>query len=136
MGGRVLSALFRFPSAEPRHPAVVAWLHDREGELGVIARRWFGALRDCGGDVRELLHDGHPTACVDDAAFAYADAFKAHVNVGFYRGAELPDPHGLLDGSGKLMRHVKLRPGEEADAAALLALIEAAYSDMRRRIAP
>jgi hypothetical protein len=55
-----------------------------------------------------VLHDGHPTACVAEAAFAYVDTFKAHVNVGFFCGAELADPKGMLEGSGKLMRHVKI----------------------------
>jgi hypothetical protein len=90
-------------------------------------------MRACGDDVRELLHDGHPTACVGDAAFGYVNAFKAHVNVGFFRGAELADPAGLLEGSGKFMRHVKLIPGRDIDAAALAALIESAYADMHRR---
>jgi hypothetical protein len=94
-------------------------------------------LRSCaaaGHDVRELLHDGHPTACVGDAAFGYVNAFKAHVNVGFFRGAELADPNGLLEGTGRFMRHVKLRPGDNVDAAALLKLINVAYIDMRRRL--
>jgi hypothetical protein len=102
--------------------------------LDAIARRWFNVIRECGGDVRELLHDGCPTACVDDAAFAYVNAFRAHVNVGFFRGADLEDPAGLLEGTGKRMRHVKLRPDDDTDAAALTRLIEAAYTDMKRRI--
>ena len=88
----------------------------------------------CGEDVRELMHDGHPTACVADAAFAYVNAFSAHVNVGFFRGAEIADPKGLLEGTGKFMRHVKLRPGGEFDAAALMGLIDAAYIDMKKRV--
>jgi len=84
--------------------------------------------------VRELIHDGQPTACVGDAAFAYVDAFKAHVNVGFFQGAELPDPAGLLEGQGKFMRHVKLRPDGPLDAAALKNLIEAAYAHVRARL--
>ena len=48
-----------------------------------------------------FMHDGHPTACVADAAFGYVNAFKAHVNVGFFRGAEIADPEGLLEGTGK-----------------------------------
>lgn len=102
--------------------------------LGEIASHWFTVMRRCGGDVRELLHDGHPTACVGDAAFAYVDSFKAHVNVGFFRGAELPDPQGLLAGTGKLMRHVKIIPGQPMDSAALANLIGAAYADMRERV--
>ncbi len=103
-------------------------------ELAVIARRWFEVMRGCGEDVRELLHDGHPTACIGDAAFGYVNSFKAHVNVGFFRGAELADPNGLLQGAGKFMRHVKLRPGHEVDAGALKKLIETAYADMQRRL--
>ena len=91
-------------------------------------------MRDCGEDVRELLHDGHPTACVGDAAFAYVNAFKAHVNVGFFRGAEIADPERLLEGTGKFMRHVKLRPERDVDATALLKLIETAYTDMKGRL--
>jgi hypothetical protein len=110
-------------------------MHEHSGELGAIAQRWFEVIRNCGDDVRELLHDGHPTACIGDAAFAYVNVFTAHVNVGFFRGAEIDDPHGLLEGSGKFMRHVKLRLDHVVNVAALVVLIEAAYSDMKRRVA-
>lgn len=128
--------LMRFPRAVRRDPAIDAWMDDRSEALGVIARQWFEVMRGCGEDVRELLHDGHPTACVGDAAFAYVNAFTAHVNVGFFMGARLADPRGLLEGSGKFMRHVKLRPGGDGvDREALRRLIEVAYADMRSRIA-
>ena len=106
-----------------------------QGDLGEIAKRWFEVMRNSGDDVLELLHDGHPTVCVGDAAFAYVNAFTAHVNVGFFRGADLADPDRLLEGTGKFMRHVKLRPGTGTDAAALKRLIEAAYVDMKQRLA-
>ena len=109
-------------------------MRDHADELGAIAQRWFEAMRACGDDVRELLHDGHPTACVGDAAFAYVNAFKAHVNVGFFRGAEIADPERLLEGTGNFMRHVKLRPERAVDAAALLKLIKTAYTDMKERL--
>jgi hypothetical protein len=126
-----MSKLFRFSGASKRDPGVERWFRDRSGELGEIARHWFDVIRDSGDEVRELLHDGHPTACVGDAAFAYVNAFTAHVNVGFFRGAELPDPKGILEGSGKVMRHVKLSPEREVDWAALTMLIRAAYADMK-----
>ena len=91
-------------------------------------------MRECGSDVRELMHDGCPTACVDDAAFSYVNAFKNHVNVGFFFGALLKDPAGLLTGTGKRGRHVKLRPGREIDSAALAQLVETAYVDIRARL--
>ncbi len=109
-------------------------MQDHSGELGAIAQQWFEVMRDCGEDVRELLHDGHPTACVGDAAFAYVNAFTAHVNVGFFRGAEIADPEGLLEGTGKFMRHVKLRPESHVDSTALRKLIETAYVDMKGRL--
>lgn len=91
-------------------------------------------MRECGTDVRELMHDGCPVACVEDAPFAYVNVFTAHVNVGFFHGAALKDPAKLLVGTGKHMRHVKLKPGLEPDFAALKALIIAAYLDIRRRL--
>ena len=129
-----MNQLFRFPNALRRDPAVEVWMHEHTWDLGEIALHWFEVMRACGDDVRELLHDGHPTACVTDAAFAYVNAFTAHVNVGFFRGAELADPASLLQGTGKRMRHVKLRPGRDVDKKALTALIKTAYTDMQRRL--
>ena len=80
------------------------------------------------------MHDGFPVACLGDAPFGYVNVFTSHVNVGFFHGAALPDPARLLEGSGKFMRHVKLRPGTAANAAALGKLIDAAYSDVKARV--
>jgi hypothetical protein len=91
-------------------------------------------MRTCGDEVLELLHDGCPVVCLGDAPFAYVDAFTAHVNVGFFRGADLPDPARLLQGNGRHMRHVKLKPGTYINEGALNALIERAYSDMKARV--
>jgi len=129
-----MSQLWRFRTAVERDPAVDVWMHEHSDALGAIAQRWFEVMRSCGDDVRELLHDGHPTACVGNAAFSYVNAFKAHVNVGFFRGTEIADPTGLLEGTGKVMRHVKLSPEREVDAVALRKLIETAYTDMKRRL--
>jgi len=126
--------LLRLDGAVDRDPAVDAWLTEHDGELGALARQWFAVMRKCGDEVRELLHDGCPVACLGDAPFGYVNVFKAHVNVGFFQGAALADPARLLQGNGKLMRHVKLRPGMAVDAAALGRLIDAAYLDMKDRV--
>jgi hypothetical protein len=130
-----MTRLLRFDGVVRRDPAVDAWFDARQTELGALAREWYVPLRACGDDVREVLHDGMPTACVEDAGFAYVNAFTAHVNVGFFYGAHLDDPAGLLEGTGKNGRHVKVRPGRPVDADALAALIEAAYRDIRERLA-
>ncbi|HMQ03815.1 MAG TPA: DUF1801 domain-containing protein [Pyrinomonadaceae bacterium] len=123
------SRLLRFPSAVKYDRSIDEWFASR-GELGATASRWFEIMRSQGKDVRELLHDGHPTACRDDAAFGYVNVFTAHVNVGFFRGSELHDPSNMLEGDGKFMRHVKLRPGNNVDEAGLQSLIVSAYINM------
>jgi hypothetical protein len=126
--------LLRFNGAVPHDPAIDAWTKQHRGALGAIAHQWFQVMRKCGDEVRELLHDGCPVACLGDAPFGYVNVFTAHVNVGFYHGASLPDPARLLEGAGKFMRHVKLSPGTPTDAESLRGLIEAAYSDIKARI--
>jgi hypothetical protein len=126
--------LLRFNGAVKRDPAIDQWMKEHQGELGAIARRWFEVMRKCGDEVRELFHDGCPVACLGDAPFGYVNVFTSHVNVGFFRGAELPDPARLLQGAGKFMRHVKLKPEIAANDVALGTLIETAYSDIKARI--
>ncbi len=131
-----MEKLFLLSGAVRRDRLVEAWFSAPDHELRRLALPWFERIRASGPDVRELLHDGHPTACVGDAAFAYVDAFSAHVNIGFLHGAQLADPTGLLQGAGKRMRHVKLRWGEGVNEAALGDLIAAAYRDVRSRLKP
>ena len=126
--------LLRFNGAVERDPAIDAWMKAQKRELGAIAHEWFEAMRKCGDEVRELLHDGCPVACLGDAPFGYVNVYNSHVNVGFFHGAALPDPAGLLQGSGKFMRHVKLRPGAATNAGALSRLIDWAYSDIKARV--
>jgi hypothetical protein len=126
--------LFRLVGAVERDPAIDRWMNEHAGELGAIARQWFEVMRERGDEVRELLHDGCPVACLGDVPFGYVNVFTSHVNVGFFQGAALPDPAGLLQGAGKFMRHVKLRPGAATNAAALRSLIEAAYADIKDRV--
>ena len=126
--------ILRLSGAVREDPAVAIWFTGGLVELRSLAQVWFVQMRRCGDDVRELMHDGCPVACVEDAPFGYVNSFTSHVNVGFFHGAVLEDPVGLLEGSGKRMRHVKLGPGRELNAAALSDLIIAAYVDIRERL--
>lgn len=129
-----MTALLRFSGAVEQDSRIDRWLEAHSGELASLASDWFKVMRGCGADVRELMHDGYPTVCVQDAPFAYVGIFRSHVNVGFFHGASLPDPAGLLEGMGKSMRHVKLRLGHTLDRPALEALIDAAHRDIRARL--
>lgn len=128
-------ARLTFNGTTPLDPVINAWFADRTDALGSMAREWWIRMRGRGDDVLELFHDGCPVACIEDVPFAYVNAFKKHVNVGFFNGASLPDPAGMLEGTGKRMRHVKLRPGAEIDEEALAELIDAAYRDARDYVA-
>jgi len=130
----IRTELFRLNGAVERDPAIDAWMKTHSGELGAIAQKWFEVMRNCGDEVRELLHDGCPTACLGDAAFGYVNVFTSHVSVGFFQGAALPDPSHLLQGTGKFMRHVKLKTGTAANAAAISRLIKASYLDIKARV--
>ncbi len=125
--------ILRFNGAVERDPAIDAWFKEHADDLGDMALRWFDVMRKCGDEVRELLHDGCPVACLGDAPFGYVNVFTSHVNVGFFHGAALPDPKRLLQGAGKFMRHVKLKPGIATEAA-LNRLIEVAYADIKTRV--
>src|SRR5881396_3637914 len=130
-----LSAFLRFNGAIRHQPQIDRWFESRGHELAVIAREWFSQMRNCGPDVTELLHDGHPTACVEDAAFGYVNVFTAHVNIGFFHGASLQDPSRILQGTGRFMRHVKASPAAMVDRASLESLIRAAYADIKAKLA-
>jgi hypothetical protein len=126
--------LLRFNGSVEHDPAIERWMKAQPGELGAIAHEWFEEMRKCGDEVRELLHDSCPTACLGDVPFAYVNVFTSHVNVGFFQGAALPDPARMLQGTGKFMRHVKLRPETPPNSRALSRLIEAAYADIKDRV--
>ena len=129
-----MDEILRFEGAVERDSAIDAWLKQQAAELGSIGRMCFAHFGECVDEVRDLMHDGCPFVCFGDVPFGYVNVFRAHVNVGFFRGAELADPMGLLEGTGKYMRHVKLLPDGDIDAAALVRLIESAYADMKRRL--
>jgi hypothetical protein len=58
--------------------------------------------------------------------FAYIKAFSRSVNIGFWRGAQLDDPAGRLEGEGDRMKHLSLREGDPVDEAELSAFVRQA----------
>ena len=83
-------------------------------------------------EVRELLHDGCPVACLGDAPFGYVNVFTSHVNVGFFTAQRCRIRPACC--KAKFMRHMKLRPGTATSATALNRLIDASYSDIKARV--
>ncbi|MEM9010458.1 MAG: DUF1801 domain-containing protein [Pseudomonadota bacterium] len=98
--------------------------------------------------VRALVADLHPDAVEAASArersvwwghgaakmktgYAWCMPHKAHVNFGFFQGATLDDSDGLLEGTGKALRHVKLRGPQEVGRPALRTLLAAAIEERR-----
>ena len=96
-------ALFDLNSSFEFDLKIDRWWSTKPPELSSLARKWFEVMKMCGPDVKESLHNGYPAACLDVYPFAYVDAFRSHINVGLYCGAFLPDPQGILIGTGKRM---------------------------------
>ena len=103
-------------------------------------------LRPVMEQLRTLIFEVHPDVCEvvrlgEKAAsygcgprkmieaYAYVMPFRSWVNLGFFRGSSLVDPHGLLEGTGAKLRHVKIRSIEDAERPSVRELIEEAYAE-------
>jgi len=128
-------ALLTFSGAQPDHFKVEEWLADHEqDDLGALAVFWYRTIRSLCPGMSELVHDGHPTGCLEEYPFVYVGLYKAHISLGFFYGAQLIDPQKLLEGTGRLGRHVKLRRDDHPEQEAITALIQHAYDDIQKRI--
>ena len=95
-----------------------------------------GEIKELSNKIRSTIFEVVPDAVEEfkwglpcyakSKSFCYFKAAKQHVNLGFDKGAEMDDPHEMLEGTGKLMRHVKLKPGQAFPAERIRALIKQA----------
>ena len=129
-----MSSLLRYYGADIQNIDFESWLEQKPVQLHIIARKWFREIKNTGPDVVDIFHDNYPIVCVDEAPFAYVNVFSKHVNLGFFYGAELPDPMGLLEGMGKRMRHIKLRPTDTYNENEIRDLIRHSYLDIKERL--
>mgnify|MGYP001814984199 CR=1 FL=1 len=120
----------------------------RFGTFDELMAETVGALQPIARRLREIVLEVHPEAeevvrLGDRAAtyglgprkmsegYCYVLPYTAWVNLGFYQGALLPDPEGVLEGTGARLRHVKIRSLDAADAPAVRALVMAALNERR-----
>jgi hypothetical protein len=66
--------------------------------------------------------------------YAYIAPQKNHVNLGFYHGAALSDPGGMLEGTGKNLRHTKIRSVATAEDARIIALVAESITEIRQSL--
>jgi hypothetical protein len=82
-------------------------------------------IREAAPDAVESIKWAQPVY-EDNGPFCYIKAFKSHVNFGFWRGVDIPDPQGLLQGSGDKMRHVRLTRVEDIQTDAFRDMVRSA----------
>ena len=110
---------------------------DAGEDLQSIARRLRALIKAAHPDAFEAPRPGERTIAYGvgpkkmTEAYVYIGLQRHHVNLGFYHGASLRDPDGLLEGTGKALRHVKVRSGADADLPALGRLVKAALHERR-----
>jgi hypothetical protein len=108
--------------AEKTVDGFIAGLEDWKAEVASKVRQ---IVLEAAPDSAESIKWAQPVY-ETNGPFCYMKAFKNSVNFGFWRGVELEDPRGLLQGTGDKMRHVKLSSIEDVDEEALGALVQQA----------
>ncbi len=94
---------------------VEGFIEGLDAEKAEIVRQVRKVVKAAAPDASEAIKWAQPVYEVN-GPFAYLQAHSGHVNFGFWRGVELDDPEGLLQGTGEKMRHVKLSEASEVKA--------------------
>jgi hypothetical protein len=120
----------------PTEP-VRAWLENLPAEKKTIIERLRRLIASVAPEAHEIIyHDALWYGPADSGyPILYITVFKAHVNLGFFFGGFVSDPEGLLVGSGKRMRHIKIRSLHECENPAITSLLAQAWADGSQRVA-
>ena len=116
----------------------VELLADVEPNLATIARRLRAIIRAVDRNTVETVRLGDNAATYGVGprkmtdGYAYIMPKRGYINLGFYQGALLSDPAGLLEGTGKGLRHVKIRSLADANRPPVRALIANALAKRKR----
>ena len=102
------------------------WVADIDPKLRSLAQGLRRMFLDAAPDFRESIKWGNPCFEKKVRTFYIASQSDKYVTLGLWQGALLPNPEGLIEGTGKRMRHVKLRSLEDLEAAALRRIIRQA----------
>ena len=123
--------------AETRFGTFAELMADTEDSLRPIARRLREIVLEIHPQATEVVRLGDRAATYGlgpkkmSEGYCYVLPYTRWVNLGFFQGADLADPEGLLEGTGAKLRHVKIRSLAEAEAPAVHGLVMAALEERR-----
>ncbi|MGB2898588.1 MAG: DUF1801 domain-containing protein [Candidatus Acidiferrum sp.] len=103
-----------------------AYVRNENPELRKVVRGLRSFVKKIVPGTRETVNSWGVPTFEKKAPFSYYMVGKNHVTFGFLFGTSLPDPEGLLEGTGKNMRHVKLHTMEDLEQKGLRNLVQAA----------
>jgi hypothetical protein len=109
-------------------------------EMRPVVQRLREIVVDVDPDTMEVVRLGDRAATYGvgpkkmSEGYAYILPHKNWVNLGFYKGAELPDPGGLLEGTGKKLRHVKVRTVADSEKPEIRILIVEALTERKQAL--
>ena len=116
--------------------SVRAWLENLPAEKKPIIERLRRLIEAVAPEAHETIYHDALWFGPPDSGYPilYITVFKAHVNLGFFYGGFVPDPERLLVGSGKRMRHIKIRSVQECENPAITRLLAQAWADGLQRV--
>jgi len=127
------------PRVPPPLPDYLRFLAPFEARITKLALATRKLVFEEAPDSIELIYDaynavatgfgftGRPSEC-----FIHIAVYAKWVNLGFHRGSELEDPKGVLQGTGRLVRHIRIADLADLDSPAVQALVRAAISQAKR----
>jgi hypothetical protein len=129
----------RKPPVPPPSPEYLKFLAAYEKPITGLALRARALVLEEAPGAIELLYDAYNAVAAGYSftgrpsdAFIHIAAYARWVNLGFHRGSELNDPQGLLQGSGRWIRHLRIAAPADADRPELRAFVRAAVSRAKR----
>ena len=120
-----------YEGAVRRDRGIDSFVRSQPEAIGEIVSRLVSIARAAEPAHDEILFRGAPSFCIDGEPYCYLVPYARHVHLGFCDGTVLPDPDGLLEGRGKWMRHVKVKPGAPLPAAAISRMVAASARRVR-----
>lgn len=122
---------------KPPDPALLGYLASYDPHISRLALAVREAVLEEAPEAVESIFKGYATVVAFSFTgkplkdgFCHVVTYANHVNLGFNRGALLPDPTGALAGTGKLMRHITIRDDGDANRPLVRGFIQAAIEQV------
>jgi hypothetical protein len=102
-----------------KYKSIEDYVKDQAKDKSVIVKELVSIVENAGSGGEKGIKWSQPVFWDDNGPYCFIKAHKEHVNIGFWRGADMKDPKGLLEGTGAKMRHIKIKSTNDIDKKAI-----------------